>query len=123
MPWLLGTPLVYTLVALIGAFCASGGLARFQARSRGTQVGTIGAIGGVILATLTLTALTLISAYTPGPTHLGVRFPDRPDVLDIFLAVVILGPPFLVSNLLGLGLAAVAGSLGGILRGRVSGAK
>jgi len=51
----------------------------------------------------------------------GVRFPDSPD-LYAFLAVLWFTPLFLVSNLLGLALAPLGGSLGGVLRGLVSGA-
>lgn len=121
--YLVGTPIVYVLFALIGAFCASGGLGRFEARSSGGRLGTLSGVSGAILATLTLIVFTLIAIYTPGPSAHGVRFPDNPNGFVLLFYIIILGPSFLVGNLLGLGLATLGGSLGGVLRGLVSGAK
>lgn len=119
--WLVGTPIGYTLIALLLGFCATGGLARSEARGRGSQVGTIGALSGVILAAVIATVFILIGIYTPGPSARGVHFPEAPNVLALFLIILWFVPLFLVSNLLGLALASLGGSLGGVLRGRVSG--
>ncbi len=119
--WLLGTPIGYTIIALLLGFCATGGLARSEARGRGSQVGTIGTLCGVILAALIATVWIVIGIYTPGPFARGVHFPDAPNVFALFLIIPGFVLLFLVSNLLGLALASPGGSLGGILRSRLSG--
>jgi hypothetical protein len=126
--WTIGTPLSYLLICGMSAFYATGGLDRIQAWKKGALVGTMGGIGGVILATLTLAVLFFWFLQTTGaqvradctlhPVHYcGMGFGWT---VVILLSLTV--RPFPAINLLGLTLATLGGVLGGHFRaGRLKG--
>lgn len=111
--WLAGTPIAYLLIGGLVAFSAAGGLAAATARHRGAVLGSIGGVGGAVVAAL-VTAVILLGALRapqPPPSHLGPSGPAFLGLLAIFLFV----PAFVGVNLLGIALATVGGLVGGTL--------
>jgi hypothetical protein len=125
--WVVGTPLSYLVIAGLGAFSASGGLAPALARGRGSLLGVLAGGGGALIATLIMMAVFVLNyrsgaGSTPYPVArsakallaLNAAMPGPPLPLDFLL--VFFAPFFLANNLLGVGLAALGGMLGGWLR-------
>ena len=116
--WLVGTPLCYLLIGVLAAFCASGGLAPGQARTRGACISLIAGIGGAVLAAL-IVALLLIRVLHAAQVHppSASRLPGPG--LALFALFFWFVPFFLLLNLLGIALAPLGGLLGGSLRSQV----
>lgn len=124
--WLVGTPLSYLVIAGLGAFSMTGGLAGAQARARGSVVGVLAGSGGAAAATLVAAVIIAVLLRTPpgSPSPAAAQYAIPPRVLVTAIAVpfpaimlvVFFVPFFLANNLLGIGLASLGGWLGGWLR-------
>jgi hypothetical protein len=114
--WLVGTPIGYLLIGGLGAFCAVGGLAAAQARSRGALLATLGGVGGALVAALIVAAIVIhalnVAQTQPDPASRSRGIPG----LEIIVILFVFVPAFVVVNLFGVALAPLGGLLGGTLR-------
>ncbi len=122
LPWFFGTPIVHLLIGGLGAFCATGGFPASPARGRGARLAVIGSLLGTFVAALIVAGYVILWAHDlqaqPPPAHPS-RISTSP-ALGIFIIAFFFGPWFLMANLLGGGLAALGGILGGTLRAAIS---
>lgn len=111
--WLAGTPLCYFFVSALSAFWAAGG----PGRRGGARIGVIIGIGGIAVAALVL-AISISWSFSHEPVQPAPGI-HTPIVLPLFGLIFLVGPLFLVSNLLGVALAPLGGLLGGSLKARL----
>jgi hypothetical protein len=129
-PWLAGTPVAYFLIGALGAFLAAHGLTSAQARWRGSLVGVSVGVGGGLIATLIVAGYAIWLIAAPSQPQSDLALPHHPSPVSIIsglatwsptlpaiLLVIFFMPFFLAANLLGVGLAALGGLLGGAVRG------
>lgn len=118
-------PAVYLAIAGLGALCATGGLDPAQARARGSLVGVLAGSGGAVVAILIAAVVFVMNLHNAAgsPLHPAAQSATPPLMaavpgppIPIPLVMLLFAPFFVAEILLGVGLAALGGMLGGWLR-------